>query len=69
MRDNGFTNGHEIEIRDDQIIISRSDVQGRIVFVNDQFTAISGFSEDELLGHPHNIVRHPDMPSAVFTDL
>ena len=69
MRDNGFTSGHELEIRDDQIIISRSDVQGRIVFVNAEFMAISGFSEDELLGQPHNIVRHPDMPSAVFADL
>ena len=45
MRDNGFISGHEIELGDDQIIISRADIQGRIVFANADFVEISGFSE------------------------
>lgn len=68
MRDNGFISGHEIELGDNQIIISRSDIQGRIVFANADFVEISGFSEEELLGQPHNMIRHPDVPSAVFVD-
>ena len=69
MRDNGPVSGHEIELLDDQIIISRSDEQGRIVFVNADFVEISGFTEEELIGQPHNILRHPDMPAEVFADL
>ena len=68
MRDNGFTSGHEIELEDDQLIISRADIQGRIVFANADFVEISGFSEEELLGQPHSVIRHPDVPSAVFAD-
>jgi PAS domain S-box-containing protein len=69
VRDNGAVSGHEIELRDDQIIISRTDVRGQIVYVNPDFTEISGYSETELLGQPHNVVRHPDMPREVFADL
>ncbi|MCG2576048.1 Cache 3/Cache 2 fusion domain-containing protein [Dechloromonas sp. XY25] len=69
MRDNGAVTGHEIELRDEQIIISRTDEQGRIVFANQDFIDISGFTEDELIGQPQNILRHPDMPAEVFADL
>ncbi|HLO62652.1 MAG TPA: PAS domain S-box protein, partial [Azonexus sp.] len=69
MRDNGAATGHEIELRDEQIIISRTDEQGRIVFANQDFIDISGFAEHELIGQPQNIIRHPDMPAAVFADL
>jgi len=69
MRDNGAVTGHEIELRDDQIIISRTDEQGRIVFANQDFIDISGYAEDELIGQPQNIIRHPDMPAEVFADL
>ncbi|MBS1138903.1 MAG: hypothetical protein H6R13_356 [Proteobacteria bacterium] len=69
MRNNGAISGKEIEIRDDQLIISRTDNQGHIVYVNADFVEISGFSEEELIGQPHNMVRHPDMPSEVFADL
>lgn len=48
------------------IIVSKTDVQGRITYANDVFVHISGFSERELLGQPHSIIRHPDMPRAVF---
>ncbi len=69
MRDNGPVSGKEIELRDDQLIISRTDNQGRIVYANADFIEISGFTEEELIGQPHNIVRHPDMPAEVFADL
>lgn len=69
MHHNGPLTGHEIELRDAQIIVSRTDVSGHITSVNQDFVEISGFSEDELLGQPHNIVRHPDMPGVVFADL
>ncbi|UCV16005.1 response regulator [Quatrionicoccus australiensis] len=58
-----------IELADSQVIISRSDLAGRIVYANADFIEVSGYSEDELLGQPHRIIRHPDMPAAVFTDL
>lgn len=69
MRDNGTLSGHEIELRENQIIISRTDIRGRIVYVNANFVEISGFAEDELIGQAHNIVRHRDMPREVFADL
>ena len=50
-------------------IISKTDTKGIITFVNDEFCKISGYSEDELLGQNHNIVRHPDIPSSKFKSL
>ena len=44
-------------------------MKGNITYVNDTFAEISGYSPNELIGNPHSIVRHPDMPKAVFTDL
>lgn len=50
-------------------IISVTDTKGIITEVNEHFCNISGYSRDELIGHPHNIVRHPDMPEIVFEKL
>lgn len=50
-------------------IVSKTDLKGRITYVNKTFVEVSGFSEEELIGSPHNIVRHPDMPPAAFEDL
>jgi len=50
-------------------IISRTDLDGNITFVNKAFTQLSGYDKSELLGKPHSIVRHPDMPKAVFKEL
>lgn len=50
-------------------IVSKTDKYGFITYVNDQFCAISGYRADELLGKPHNIIRHPDMPSETFHEL
>lgn len=47
-------------------IVSKTDIKGRITYGNDKFIAISGYSENELLGAPHNILRHKDMPKVVF---
>lgn len=47
-------------------IVSKTDIEGYITFVNDEFCKISGYTRDELVGKPHNIVRHPDVPSENF---
>ncbi len=52
-----------------QPIVTRTDLRGSIVYANPAFIAISGFSAAELIGQPHNIVRHPDMPKQAFADL
>lgn len=54
---------------DDICIVSRTDLKGIINFINDDFVKISGFSDDELIGQPHNLVRHPDMPPEAYADL
>jgi len=50
-------------------VVTKTDLKGRITYVNDAFVTISGFSHDELIGASHNIVRHPEMPPAAFADL
>ena len=59
----------ETEVPQDELIISRTDLSGNITYANETFCEISGYDEDELIGQPHNIVRHPDMPSTAFADL
>jgi aerotaxis receptor len=51
------------------VIISETDLKGVITFANRKFCEISGYSKDELVGKPHNIIRHPDMPKAAFKDM
>ena len=48
------------------ILVSKTDVRGTIVYANTAFCTISGYAEEELIGQPHNIVRHPDMPRTIF---
>jgi len=59
----------ETEIPENELIISRTDLQGNVTFANDLFCEISGYDEEEIIGKSHNIVRHPDMPQSVFADL
>jgi PAS domain S-box-containing protein len=54
---------------DDSTIVSKTDTKGRITYVNDKFCDISGYTREELLGQPHNIVRHPDMPASAFKEM
>ncbi|HEY0665208.1 MAG TPA: methyl-accepting chemotaxis protein [Gallionella sp.] len=69
MRINMPVTDREVMLADDTCIVSRTDTKGRITFINDDFIGISGFAEDELMGAPHNIVRHPDMPPEAYADL
>jgi len=69
MRTNLPVTNREIPISDRQNIVSRTDLKGKITYINKDFIEVSGFSEQELIGQSHNIVRHPDMPEAAFADL
>ncbi len=59
---------HEVELQEHTLIVSKTDLKGQITYINRDFLQISGFSEDELIGQSHNIVRHPDMPVEAFED-
>jgi len=54
------------EMKQEDFIVSKTDPKGRLTYVNQIFMEMAGYSEEELLGKPHNIVRHPEMPKAVF---
>ncbi|SDE93476.1 methyl-accepting chemotaxis sensory transducer with Pas/Pac sensor [Massilia sp. PDC64] len=69
MRTNLPVTGIEYPLQDGQSIVSKTDTKGRITYVNPTFIEVSGFTEEELIGKAHNIVRHPDMPPAAFADL
>ncbi len=58
-----------VEIVDKVAIISKTDLKGNITFVNDIFCDVAGYTREELIGQPHNILRHPDMPKATFANL
>jgi PAS domain S-box-containing protein len=57
---------NERRFSEDEVIVSKTDAKGRIVYANDVFCKVGLYEEDELLGKPHSIVRHPDMPRSVF---
>jgi len=56
----------EIKFSKKKFIISKTDTKGFIIFTNKNFSEVSGYSEVELINQPHNILRHPDMPQAIF---
>ena len=51
---------------EDEIIVSKTNLQGHLTYCNDVFLSIAGYTEKECLGQPHSMIRHPDMPRAVF---
>ena len=51
------------------VIVSQTDTKGEITYANRLFCKVSGYAVDELLGQPHSIIRHPEMPSAVFSKM
>jgi len=57
------------EMKDEDFIVSKTDLKGRIVYCNQIFMDMAEYTEEELLGKPHSIIRHPDMPKAVFRHL
>ncbi len=61
--------GREIVLDTKAFLVSETDAKGIIRFANDEFCHYAGYSVDELIGKPHNVVRHPDMPRAAFKDL
>jgi PAS domain S-box-containing protein len=61
--------GRECFFRDDEIIVSKTDAKGIITYANLVFQRVSGYTEEELLGQPHNLIRHPSMPCCVFRAL
>ena len=69
MRINEPITNNEVHMQDGEALVSKTDAGGRITFVNEAFVAISGFTEAELIGQPHNLVRHPHMPKEAFADL
>ena len=69
MRNNQPVTQKEVMLPVGQAIVSTTDLKGRITAVNPVFVQISGFTEQELIGQPHNLVRHPDMPPEAFADL
>ena len=68
MRDNGTITHKEYMLPAGCTIVSRTDLQGNIVSANDAFIEASGYAWTELVGQPHNILRHPDVPSDIFKD-
>ncbi len=69
MRKNLPVTQREYRLPEGAVLVSRTDAKGRITFANQDFIDASGFTEAQLLGQPHNIVRHPDMPAEAFADL
>jgi PAS domain S-box-containing protein len=51
---------------EDEVIVSKTDVKGRITYANETFLDIASYTEEEVLGQPHSMIRHPDMPRCVF---
>ena len=69
MRNNQPVTNIEHKMRKENVLVSKTDLKGRILYANKAFCNISGFKEKEIIGKPHNIIRHPDMPSEAFQDL
>ena len=69
MRNNQPVTGHEYEFPSSHMLVSATDLTGRIQYCNPAFIAVSGFTRDELIGQPHNLIRHPDMPREAFADM
>ncbi|QEZ88799.1 PAS domain-containing protein [Aliarcobacter cibarius] len=59
----------EIVLEDHAFLVSETNEKGIITFASDDFCEIAGYSVEELIGKPHNLVRHPDMPKAAFKNL
>jgi len=59
----------EIKLNKDTMIVSETDEKGIIIYANDDFCKMAGYTKEELIGQPHNLVRHEDMPKVAFEDL
>ena len=68
MRNNQPVTQREYVLSEETVLISRSDLKGNVTYANPTFVEVSGYSRDELIGAPHNLLRHPDMPEAAYAD-
>ena len=64
-----FASNVEVPFPEGRLIVSRTDLEGILTHANDAFVELSGWEKDDLIGKPHHILRHPDMPKAAFKDL
>lgn len=69
MKINLPVTGRQIDMPAHTNILSTTDLKGSLTYVNPEFVSFSGFTEQELIGRNHNVVRHPDMPPAAFAHL
>ncbi len=65
-KENITPTGNEIYFPEDELIVSKTDLKGKITYANKLFEEMSGYNRDEILGQPHNLIRHPDMPHCIF---
>jgi PAS domain S-box-containing protein len=59
--------GVEVHFDEEEIIVSKTDTNGRISYANDVFLRVAGYRQSEVIGQPHSMIRHPDMPRSVFS--
>jgi PAS domain S-box-containing protein len=59
-------NQNKLEMKDDDFIVSKTNLKGQIIYANQMFVHFSGYRQSEIYNHQHSLVRHPDMPKAVF---
>ena len=64
-----YASSVEVPFPEGRLIVSRTDLEGILTHANDAFVELSGWERGDLIGMPHNILRHPDMPKAAFKDL
>ncbi|MGE4328948.1 methyl-accepting chemotaxis protein [Diaphorobacter sp.] len=69
MRVNSPVTGRDYDYPPDELLVSLTNARGEITHCNPAFVRVSGFAYDELMGQPHNLIRHPDMPPAAFKDM
>ena len=69
MRTNLPVSDREYPFPSGETLVSTTDTKGRILYCNPRFIEVSGYTKDELLGQPHNLIRHPDMPEEAFRDM
>ncbi|MDX8413398.1 MAG: PAS domain-containing protein [Mariprofundales bacterium] len=69
MRNNQPVTEVEHPFSEGEFLVSKTDLSGVITYANRAFCKLAGYSETELIGQPHNIVRHPDMPEAAFAQM
>jgi aerotaxis receptor len=69
MRENLPITGQEFAFPQGETLVSTTDLKGRITYCNPAFIHVSGYQREELLGQPHNLIRHPDMPEEAFRDM